>query len=1442
MPEKAPISLPLQTLFDMLRAERMTLAPDQLVRVEQVLWSLGKAYQDNIAGLKTVLAPLICQSPGEQETFYGVFDKWLVLHVVPPPPPAPPEEPEVIKKARRSWQRPLILFGLIAGLSLLIWGLWPTPEPQKPSAFFELDSDCISVGQEVSPVNVLADSVLVRYWDFGDGNVDSTSRMPEHRYSQPGAYEVSLTIRREGLDSTFRKQLYVHQLARPSAGIVQSENEDEYSFTADTTAPGWQYEWKVGDTIVSTEPFFTGQMADRERHYVSLAISLREDEQGLCTDRATEVVDLRQELVEIPAFQPLRADDSAMRYHWNSKAYLSWILFTLLMVAGSVLGRRFWRQYKRRPPDTEDFTSIFHPVSGPPIFLPFPSQRHLISGGNRLRELAEALRQREHSERRFLDLSATLSATVRSGGMPDIRYYQQERPIQYLALVETKGSQDQQSRLFQEYLAILKQEQVPVEVWYYQEDPRICFQHDSEQEVPLSRLAQVFGDHRLIIFGEGETLLHPTRKTLLPGLEEELARWPDKAILTPRPVLEWDYKEQILLDQLIVLPADLQGQSDLLGAWDDRDPLSFRELKRSLLQQRSEEEPWLLSDATDVEELRETLGASKFGWLAAAALYPRPVWELTLAMGSLFQDKTERSESFGDQEVDYDDLLVLTRMPWLQDGDLPEELRGQLLDSLTEAEEQQARKKLIHLLESVDLPPNSFAAQERKVQLAVNNALLHPEDEQHQAGLELLLKEGLLDPAVRKRVKQEATTGKTQTRATWGISVLVALICLIIGLWQGSQPPQQAYFGLATQEVDSAAYYLNLSADALLEANKSAFDRAIGGLEYWMVDNKYSLVQQALSAYRDGRKAYMTRDWEEAINRFVQAQELLSEEPSSTQIQDGSQFITLGAEIDSLLEINSTVLWLHSLHAEGLSLYFDGSKDIAWTRRQALTPAFFFEFGIPNLQTLLGESPKNTNTSLDFADSLLTLVQEALVLEISVDDRIKAYTQLHQVYKLMIDPALQAREPERYNDLHSRKELLMAGLLNGLYFSGTVKDQIDNPLVGVQVGYFSENTTTDSYGQFRMEVQPEDIWDESIAFLLLRDGFQRKDTTIRIVDLLPMQPFQLQMTELTQQTTAQIIAVDIPEVYANLDEALKLSDCDLLDSLLEVLTTENAGKLDFYRKKREEVCGGTSVEFIAPEMVSVPGGNFMMGSEDNEDDEKPVHPVTVSSFSMSRYEITNEQYAAFLTAKGNQEEGGRTWYNERSEGYNGYAAAAIKQSGGTWVVEPGRERHPVNYVSWYGARAYCAWLSEQTRQRYRLPSEAEWEYAAGGGMKGRDSLGYRLHEYAGSGNVDEVAWYNETTNSEGTREVGTKRANELGLYDMSGNVSEWCSDWYTKDYYETLQSGNLVRNPLGPSSGNSRVLRGGSWASVNYVCRVSSRYYYYPYSGFLNFGFRVVRN
>ncbi len=195
-----------------------------------------------------------------------------------------------------------------------------------------------------------------------------------------------------------------------------------------------------------------------------------------------------------------------------------------------------------------------------------------------------------------------------------------------------------------------------------------------------------------------------------------------------------------------------------------------------------------------------------------------------------------------------------------------------------------------------------------------------------------------------------------------------------------------------------------------------------------------------------------------------------------------------------------------------------------------------------------------------------------------------------------------------------------------------------------------------------------------------------------------------------------------------------------------------------------------TLQELEQNMVKVPGGSFNRGCDeqrdgDCQDDEKPVHSVTLSTFEIGRYEITQAQWQAVM----------------------GDNPSHFKDCGSNC---------PVENVSWNDIQTFLQKLNKMTGKTYRLPTEAEWEFAARGG---NSSQGYR---YSGSNNLDKVAWYWENANGK-THPVGGKIKNELGLYDMSGNVREWCADGYDENYYANSPS----KNPRG----TSRVLRGGSW-------------------------------
>lgn len=234
-------------------------------------------------------------------------------------------------------------------------------------------------------------------------------------------------------------------------------------------------------------------------------------------------------------------------------------------------------------------------------------------------------------------------------------------------------------------------------------------------------------------------------------------------------------------------------------------------------------------------------------------------------------------------------------------------------------------------------------------------------------------------------------------------------------------------------------------------------------------------------------------------------------------------------------------------------------------------------------------------------------------------------------------------------------------------------------------------------------------------------------------------------------------------------------------------------------------------------MILVQGGTYAMGCPASLKatcglNLKPPQPVTLKSFKISKYLVTVARFEAFINATKYQTDAdkqGSSWFWNGKDWVNGRGVNWRCNAAGKPYTADEKKKFPVIYVSYNDATAYCRWLSARTGKSYRLPNEAEWEYAARGGNKSRGYL------YAGSDTIGNVGWY---TNNSGatTYPVGLKQPNELGLYDMTGNVWEWCSDWFSVDYKTTP-----VENPQGPPSGKARAIRGGSWRNRPELCRPS---------------------
>lgn len=292
--------------------------------------------------------------------------------------------------------------------------------------------------------------------------------------------------------------------------------------------------------------------------------------------------------------------------------------------------------------------------------------------------------------------------------------------------------------------------------------------------------------------------------------------------------------------------------------------------------------------------------------------------------------------------------------------------------------------------------------------------------------------------------------------------------------------------------------------------------------------------------------------------------------------------------------------------------------------------------------------------------------------------------------------------------------------------------------------------------------------------------------------------------------------------FANANEML-----DALESLERGGATMVQGEMEYKSTKTKSITGShhiTESFFISqhqkckidsPEMILVEGGTFFMGSVNGNSNEKKVHQVTVDSFLIGKYPVTQELWQSVMGTNPSNLEGAK---------------------------------RPVESVNWFDAVDFCnrfsemdGWQKVYSRRGehlefnlkatgYRLPTEAEWEFASRGGLMSKNFL------FSGSNAIDEVAWYWGNSGNM-THEVGTKQCNEIGICDMSGNVWEWCWDWFSDSSYNS----ETQLNPTGPKTGTNHVLRGGSWSSGAWGCTVTNRYSDNAISRFYRFGFRLVR-
>lgn len=1444
------------------------------LRLMRVLEQQGSQYLGRWEELKYLIAPYVARTAEEQRRFYALFKEFQEeceaeatrWNTEPPLPPPPPTQKN---KWRWLWLLPVLLLGLV-----FYWMYEPTKEPIP----VRIDREALPIardGQRLTLrnktlVNKTADSTDFA-WEVRDvesGEIDTTATDFDLQWvARDYRATKHIILRRMKARDSSRfspladtLRLLVHCAAPPVADSVQRQpdgqvlvHNEEYTFLH-PEKEGLAAEWIFAnkDTLRGFEVTYTFDEASQDASYI-----LRLYREGGYNDCYTTV----------GATLPLRSDEPYLAPMGLKPEQPGWLItpnfwifgFSLLFfTVGAYLLYRWWK--KRRVQQEEKTRADLeneHPIHDrAPYFIPYLPQEDKIQVPPAFYRIADVLRRREEGQRRVFDTARTIHATAESGGFPSWQDRPLTRPAEYLFLLPQRDEQQQQDRLFQRLATFMEKRDAPLTVFHHRGDFQYFWNEQFPEGLPIDQLYRLFPAHRLVLLGKGHGLVNPyasERPALLDEPLQALLRWSRRLLITPEPVVDWSYQEALLHAHFHLFPADTAGILAGVEALDRDEEYasgSFGYWQNHFRRQHAEPGCRYL-DWDSLDSHRQYLldDPPLFRWLCGLAVNAQPDWALTIAIG--------RAMGI---EVTHNRLLRLSRIPWLASNSPNNHLRLELLRCLSPEEEAQARRAVEEELENVrELIKDSFAEAEWTSNLAVQRFALEPRNPDHKLAIRDLKELGLLsieqqeelefivqERADRQGLPAEATRSlddwleATEPQPFWTANLIGGLIFLLLSLiplisyYVMILPSQEAVPQLAfwqkAEPIDDRALELHNEAVAIGQrmATQPLYTEWSNSLDSVQIAD--SLLQEAIELRAP--TPFPLADSNRIALAYNQSARHFNFYRADSVDYDGwlAARLTVDQVADLLNDSLDQRYWDY-LHALGLLEFYQAGDSIL-ARRNAMTTyqtilslsdnSYFEDLQdeMPvNLETLLGIKLPRIHLRALFldAETRQPVNQVAVQLpngNVAVSEGAQLRHQFaseptSQSGVLSLQTNASGYREEIFNfqlrrQPNSEDTLYLTPLPRDREWGGQVVDaRIGAPIAGAIVQAGDANRIRNA--QLLLVTGPMADTTNSQGGFTLRE--------------IPPEATQLQILVRAPGYKDSIL-------YRNLSSTANIV------RLLRDTTTSDATDIDSSDIINEQDKPQTKVPL--PDMVRVVGGTFQMGDtfDDGYDREKPVHSVTVSDFYLGRYEVTFAEYDAFCEATGKEDEADEGW---------------------------GRGRRPVINVSWLDAVEYCNWLSEQHGYQpvyaikgndvtanwqangYRLPTEAEWEFAA-------RQLGQQVRFGNGqdTARVSQINFNGGEIYKESYSEVGEYRArtvpvgslnspNNLGLHDMSGNVWEWCWDWYG-DYPSAAQN-----NPRGPESGSGRVLRGGSWNDYPAGVRCSYRFDITPGYRYYFIGFRLSR-
>ncbi len=800
--------LPLHTLIARLRMEGLSVDAATLLRVQEVLQLLGQAYWQQPEQLRLILAPVIAKNAQEQAKFRQVFEAyWLDLQQEIASSTSEPTVQEGQAEgtvqppiAWHTWVGALALLGIgLAVIAFFYKGPWESTGSQSPISpepeilRLEVSPPQIRAGDTVYFLN-RSDSAGRRLyrWQWGDGTeTQSTDTLLWHIY--PTESQAQVQLQAVGDTSTLRRNLVIGKACQPlvdfSYSYFSGSQANRPLYVGDTLlfinrTPGrarWAAEWDFGDStrLASPDSLVPHVYARAGSYPVRLTVG-----RGECTNAKTLTVEVAER--PLPEREIIGSKEVIIPVPWYEKPTWYWWA-NLALVGLWLLGEGYFFYRSRHPVSRQklaEWEAAFRVDDKSPYQIPFPNRDRAIALENDFYALSAELRARSEGERLVMDLPATVRQTIRQGGFPKIVNFVHSRPTEYLFLVEQTQAGNLQYRLFEAFLRLLQNEGVLLEQFKYYDHPRYLFNDQFAGGLPLAGLAQRFPGHRLVVLGRAEGFYDPLTATLDGELLQELARWPEKTLLTPAPAQHWGHAERNLLPHLPLQPATMNGWLQLLDALTNEARPGFRDLRRQHRQPASETahgriappgHPPPEADEWTLPALRAYLADEQmWQWLCALAVYPQPTWEVALALGEAIDQLDGRQTLL----VTYANFYTLVQLPWLQTGRWDSRLREELLAELDQLPDLKALayRHLRELLAEAPTVPHSPAHLEKEAQLALATQALGGADAETQAKLRYLHQAKLLP---RREAERLQPLLRPRHPGPWAVARAAALLLLL---------------------------------------------------------------------------------------------------------------------------------------------------------------------------------------------------------------------------------------------------------------------------------------------------------------------------------------------------------------------------------------------------------------------------------------------------------------------------------------------------------------------------------------------------------------------------------------------------------------------------------------------------------------------------------------